>query len=612
MKRSFLHYLLLIAALLCSCSFLATLGLANPNSQKPNRPLGAHGTIPGAKETAAQLYELYNKNELMVIEFASKKDRPDRYPYRQLQSAGGDLWKAVRDVQRLKLMGEPASSDLSQKLHLVRVEVGKLAIAYRSTLPGAKQHKKNLDQLRKKKPSTDKRLEKISQTIKAGRNLEQSEKELEQIGVEIHGLAVIFSPKEAMPFVKNVTAVLGELDTKLQPQRRSQYANEAKKAIAQNQRMAATFATEATRVRTEMATGKVVIGDVTEAGAPEAIAHLVDEWGKASAALIRNTAIQWAFTRTSPSKINSTQMAAVSRLNSAARDAVIGVIQAATVTAEPEAIPQLHADIMRELSRVDRRSIGSGLSKDCEPALGRLAAKSPTLPPQIAAYKRATRQPLIWRERFAKESAKNLRNSYINAQALFGMKEVPTATNKPEIFGRLSKTKRVLLSKTLSGVASWKVFEAATTTIGKRVSEDDTLRLYPGSLTSLVRHKNVHYANIAVGMPVQREIEDLKSCLLISDEHPALSFMAADAIATAQREDYMAVGGEVSRLHLEAALTRFIALPDIAYQLAPLGALPQILDDAPAIEQACWRLDIAPHWIQHRYFTVAIREKLPR
>ena len=512
--------------------------VANPNSKDPDRPLAAHGTIAGAKELAAKLHETYSKHEMMALDLRSKSDRPDRLPYRQLEKAGAELYQARRDAAHLTLMGEPVGKDLDFKLILVDTELAKLMGAYRNTLPGGQRFQKNVAELRKKKPSYDKRIGQIVEAVKKGRSLEQAEQELERIGMEIRGLTYMFRPLERTPYAKAVNSAISELEQKLGPLRKSQYADEAKSVIAKNQRAVSQFASEAARLRTEMVTGKVVIGEVTDAGAPEAIAHLANEWGKASAALIRSTAILWAFTGGAPSKVNTAQMARVSQLNKAAIDAIIAVIDAATISATPESIPQLHADIMHELSYLDHRTIGSGISKDCQPALTRLAQKSPTLPAQIAAYDRATRQPLIWRERFARQSVESLRTSYPNSGGLFSAKTAPTATNKPEMYGRLSKTQRVLLAKTIGGGASWRVFEASTTTLGRLVSKANTLRLYPGSLTALVRHRNMHYSNVAIGMPIQRHIDDLKESLLIDDQFPALNFAAVDAIASAEREDY--------------------------------------------------------------------------
>ena len=66
--------------------------------------------------------------------------------------------------------------------------------------------------------------------------------------------------------------------------------------------------------------------------------------------------------------------------------------------------------------------------------------------------------------------------------------------------------------------------------------------------------------------------------------------------------------GEV---HLEALLTRFIAFPDAAMTLVPLGGLPQGTTNLAPLEQTCWRLDIVPQWAHHRYFTVRSADSKP-
>ena len=584
---------------------------ANPNSQDPNRQLAAHGTIAGSKDLVNDLYKRYDKYEKLVLQLREKMDRPDRFPYKQLESAGADMWKARRDIAHAELMGEPAAKDLSSMFEMVRKQISQLMRSYRATIPGGKQFKKNLDQLRRKKPRHTQQLQQIQQAANGGSGLEQLESRLEAIGMEIEGLYYMFTIKEAGPFQPPLFAAAAALDQKLRPMRRQKYLAEAGRVAAKIGQQVNDFPAEAARVRTEMATGKVKIGE-SEVGAPEAIQHITKEWGKATAAVIRITAIQWGFTGKKPSAINSTQMPRVSQLEQTAKNAIIGIVEAAAAATPPEEVETVYSEILAELSAIDRRSLGSGVSKDCQPALARLAQKAPGLPEKIAAYAAATKQPLIWRERFAKERAKSLQSKYPTAQSLFSTKLSAKATNKPEMYGRFSPRSRVLLAKSLGGVANWQVYEASSAILGMRVQESDTVRLFPGSLTALSRHKGYHYANVAIGMPLQREIDELKSSLMISETHPALTIESAGAISSAELEDFKSVGGEISRLHIEPALTRFITLPSVAHQLAPLGSLPSINDQSPAINQACWRMDIAPHWVQHRYFTFAIRGKLPK
>ncbi|QDT13647.1 hypothetical protein [Planctomycetes bacterium K23_9] len=585
---------------------------ANPSTAHPERPLSAHGTIPGAKELAKRLYEVYRKHESAAIDLDTRTDNPSRLPYRKLSQAGAELYLEKREAKRLRLMGEPAAVELERLLQLVNKEMHRLMGTYRGTTAGAAQVQKNLAQLNRIRPRNDKALDKIADAIK-NNQLEQAEKQLEKMGSDLEELLFIMIPSQRKPHEQKFLTVRGQLDAKLTPLRRQQYAEQAKLAVAANLQQAGDFLTESRRVAAEMAAnGKVTAADQDELDAPGAVRYLAEQWGQASAALIRSMAIQWAFSNASPSQFHETTMPRVSQLTTAAKEAITGVIDAAAVSTSAEAIPALYSDLLLELSYIDRRMVGSGVSKDCAPAMQRLASKASGFPAQIAAYQRAVEQPLKWRSRFARLSAESLDQGYLNAAAAISQEFNVTQFSQPKIFRPGNPGKRVLMTSTFVPSSGWKVADLKPFVIGLRVSENDTLRLYEGSLTALVKFDGRHYSNIAVGMPLQREWDDLKISLMINDDHPPLSIEAADAMSSAQARDFVRVGGAIRQVHLEAAVTRFINLPGRANQLAKLGGLPILADDMPAIEQACWRLDIEPHWVQHRYFTVAIPSKLPK
>ncbi len=153
--------------------------------------------------------------------------------------------------------------------------------------------------------------------------------------------------------------------------------------------------------------------------------------------------------------------------------------------------------------------------------------------------------------------------------------------------------------------------ETAKRLVGKSIKENRLLRLAPNSQTGVIPYMNGHYANVAVTLSAERELADLQVALLIDEEHSALSLAGMDAISSAEMQDYLSIGGTIQRIHLEALLTRFIAFPDPAIALVPLGGLPQPTANLTLLEQTCWRLDIVPQWAHHRYFTVRSTDSQP-
>jgi hypothetical protein len=105
-------------------------------------------------------------------------------------------------------------------------------------------------------------------------------------------------------------------------------------------------------------------------------------------------------------------------------------------------------------------------------------------------------------------------------------------------------------------------------------------------------------------MQSEAEFADLKTAVVVDETYGPLSIEAADAVSAGELQDYLVVAGPIQEVHLESLVTRFIALPDVAYMLAPFGRTPTLAENVSPLRKTCWRLDIKPVWAQHRYFTV--------
>jgi hypothetical protein len=376
--------------------------------------------------------------------------------------------------------------------------------------------------------------------------------------------------------------------------------------MAKNQEAVALLGSEAARIRGEIAaSGTAQIGDNATANAADAIAYLTKLWGNASAGLVRNYALLWAYSGKQPSSLMSGAMQPVKQLETSAKSAISSVIEAAAAKTPPDQVPSLYGQILEQLSVIDRRLGGFELSGEFEPALNTLAGKDPSLAEQIAAYGRATNEALRWRKTFAAQQADAFRGSYPTLDSKAAQKVAVKVSNKPNMYGGVSTNERPLLTPVFGQPAAWTVFETSELLIGTPASTRSTLRISPTSRTSVVPFGKGHYANVAVGMEIQSEVDALQQLLLIDSTHPPLSMAAADAISSANLREYEAVGGKIGRVHLEAVVTRFIALPDAAYPLSSLGSLPTLEDTEPLV-QTCWRFDVQPQWVQHKYFTYAL------
>ena len=600
---------LLLSALWVALSISSVRG--NPNSQDPRKALQAHGMIKGvrpgvedAKAAVPRLYALHDEYEQKAMKLDEQKSDPAQIPHIQLAKDFAILWKAVRDAEQLELMGEPASTDLQLKLGRLRIKIGRLA--YHGVGPTQGQLKQQIiAKLRKETPNRDRNLAQQQQAIARGQ-LESAEKALEAIGMDLEQHICFLSPQEAKPFVTGFRAVLGECDTQLSAKQRAGYLEQAKQLMIENQQAVGQFNSEATRIRDELsASGTTKIGDNEQANAAQAIEYLTGLWGSASAGLVRNGALRWAFGRGTASEITSDAIKPIKQLETDATAAMVSIIDAAAAATPASEVRVLYGQILEKLAFIDRRMRPADIRTACEPALNKLVAKDPALPAQIAAYQRATGEVLRWRKSFASEQAKTYLSTYVPTAAKQMQKVAVKESIKPEMYGGVTTSERPLLSTIFGQPAAWEISEASPFLVKEKISTDGTLRISPTSSTSVVPYRSHLYCNVVVGMEMQREIDALTAALLVDQQHPPLSLDAADAIGSAKLREFEAVGGEIGRVHLEAVVTRFIALPDPAYMLSYLGSMPLIDDTSPPMTQTCWRFDIQPHWVQHKYFTHA-------
>ncbi len=582
---------------------------ANPNNQNPRNGLQAHGMITGvrtgvedAKAAVKRLYALHDAHEQKAMTLDEQKSDPGRIPHIQLSNDFAVLWKAIRDADHLALMGEPAANDLQTKLGRLRIKIGRLA--YHGVGPTQGKLKQQIiAKLRKATPNRDRTLAQQQQAIARGQ-LESAEKALEALGTDLEQHICFLSPQEAKPFVDKFRAVLGECDTQLSAKQRAGYLQQAAKLMETNMEAVALLNSEAARIRAELsASGTAKIGENEKANAADAIEYLTELWGFASAGLVRNGALRWAFSAGSASEVSSEAIKPIKQLETSAKAAIISIIDAAAASTPAGEVRGLYGAILEKLAFIDRRTRPADISSDCEPALQKLAAKDQALNAQIAAYQRATAEALRWRKSFASEKAKQFAREYVSTDVKSIQKVEIKESIKPVMYGAFSPNERPLLSPSFDQPAAWTVSEVSPFLVNAKISTDNTLRISPTSRTSVVPFSSHLYCNVAVGFDLQKEIDALNEVLLVDQEHPALSINAADAISSAKLREFESIGGVIQRVHLEAAVTRFIALPDPAYMLSYVGSMPSIDDTTPAMKQTCWRFDIQPHWVSHKYFT---------
>lgn len=582
---------------------------ANPNSAEPDKGLAAHGTIPEAKDLATKLYALYATHETNLLKWSGETyvNAPEKLPQKLIGKAFAENWQGLRDARRLQRMGEPAGTDLERRFGMMTAPMKRIAL--RSNANQGGRYKMSLKkQLDREQPRRQKFLQQAGAALDSGKT-DRFLPLMENHGIELYAKIAFFTPTEATKYSGAFDSLMSRGESLIHPKERIKYAEQAKSAMQAHANAANAFPTEAKRIVDEIATtGKASLGDAGEVGPAKAFAHLVDLWGRASSGLTRMGTIEWVFAAGISSSPSATSISPESRarsrkLSDEARQWLSKLIEATAQATPADQVSTVYADLLKEVSIAERRSQTS-VREACQSALEKLAAKAPDLPGAIKDYEAATAEVLRWRKEFATQQGRALQKAFPLPQSHLTKEEVIKDSNKPAIFGSVSRRPRPLGRSNLTPPVNWAIYEASPFILNQRIASERVVRLSRTSRTAVVPFTGYHYLNVALPMPSEPQITDLKAALLIDESHPPLSFAAADAISSAELHDYQQVGGVVNKLHLESATTRFIAFPDAAYPLVPLGNLPLFEEGIAPLNQACWRFDVTPNWAQHQYFVV--------
>ena len=599
--------------ILASCTALLFFGIntpliGNPTGKNPSQPLKTHGTIDGAEALANELHQTYLEELDVVTRMFEKQNDPASFSDRQISKSAARIWKARRDAKHLELMSEPIGADLTRKLFLLAVQIDQFGLSYSRTPRGSQMMTQLTTQLRRDSPRFQKFLQQASASLQNRSDPEVFTKQMEAKGMQMRESLVFFRPLEHKKYLYNFEALLTTGDVNHKKLRRARYLAQANDKIKNEVTSAAAATEEMKRICQELEqTGTATLDGDVKADGTQAFAQVCKLWIQGSANLTRANAIEWMVTnQTGNAKTN--EIASLKKATLIALPAIINSVAEKTAT---DQIPMVYTDLLRQISQVDRRTTGRNqVAEACTSALNELAKKNPALAKSIDAYTLATNEPLTWRKRFANEQAGYLSSQQASAEALLNSKAPTDTSNRPN-FARRPSGETLMVSKTFNEPTDWMIDETAKRLVGQSIKEDRLIRLGTNSRTGVIPFTNGHYANVALTLSPETEIADLKVALLIDDEHNALSLTGMDAISSAEMQDYASIGGTIRQVHLEALLTRFIAFPDAAMTLVPLGGLPQGTANLAPLEQTCWRLDIVPQWAHHRYFTVRSADSKP-
>ncbi len=579
--------------LLVTLCFASANALGNPNTDKPDAPFPAHGTIPEASKMASSLYGQYAKlsADINAIHKAGTSGPPEKIPHRLIESIAASIFQGKRDARHLQMMGEFCAMDLIRKYGILDENLHLFGQKFGRTQPGMVQRTKNIQRMTKDLPKWQKRHENVMKLLSSGK-IEQATSEAEKMGGERYAMYAIMSDiSESKTWweVGFVEQTLGPCDAQVNPLRTNQYQQAAAKRLAEHLEPVNSFEQDSLKILSQLNSGgKVDFGDGTNGGPVEAFQWQGAKWSSANTSVLRALGVAYAFQIQIPDQ-------SMEQLNASGKKSLASIIEAAGQSASDTEATVLYGRLLREIAILNRRVSNNELNAACQPALDKFLSTHAALAANVKRYDRATKEVLKMRRQLAEQRARSFQSNFQNTASLIATDH----SGPPAIH---------VAPKTLTNFAETIIKETASVILNKPVYCEPVIRLSPTSTTALSPLKNFHYVNL-VPLAIEAERTALADSLIASSEYPPLTLEAADALTSSEYLDYRRAGGTLGRIHLESMTTRLITLPDVAAAIGPLGQLPRFDQEVDPKQAIYWRFDIVPTWLQNNYFTVVAAAK---
>ncbi|QDV45649.1 hypothetical protein Enr13x_55280 [Stieleria neptunia] len=575
---------------------------ANPSTVDPEKPLKSHHTIQGAEKQIQAMYAKFVEWEELVIRSteAAKADR--RFPHQQLSRIFSEVQRGIWYAEHLVAMGEPAGEDLKRKFTML----GKTMHVFAPRL--VEFQRKELTVLQNQTPDRQKTMARVAELTGQGK-LAEAERQVQPLLLKLLASAFYLNGSVSRPFLQEVSVPYRDIRNRLNRERRKEYQARATAKIQTYVDAVDLLKSESTRVATELEQSPTaVLADGNRGDAAAAIEYITMLWGNASAAITRSVTTAWAFSDGDVQSTAKPFQQIIEQVEATGNAAIVNVLNSAARSTPTDQLAALYPKVLRALSKLDRRLLGS-LDSSVVAAAERLAAQHGPLAETVKRYSIATAEPTRWMQRYASQQIQHASRGYPLASNRLNRDGTPETTVAPAIYGPQSKRPRVLTPGVLSRPASWTVSDA-TSMLGMKMKDESTVRLLPTAKATIVPQDPRHYTSLPAPFPIDAYLSELHDCLLLDDSHGPLDLSAADAQSSAELQEFQNVGGRITRLTLEPFLSRFATMPDQASALVPLNRLPSIDARGAPIDKLIWRVDLEPDWVAHRMF-VAVSSSSP-
>lgn len=573
---------------------------ASPGSLEPMLPLDIHN-LTNAQPTLKTADDLFTS---LLKDIRAIGANPSRVAGRKLSDLHIQLRQLRRAALDLQMLGETAGCDYSLRTLVLSRTLGNIVQAFKGTPAGqtyAKQARQFLSnpkaaQARKAAVQKLQRLmqeqkleeaytllnEALDQLTSLTIMLEQREEELYL--AEVAGVKDPIANGRNIAFRKHAQAALDQLAASLLPKTQDLLQSAAAAAGALRTAPQATVA------------GQTLAG-------PQCLEAFAAAWKQLHLSALRCRAVDWAYMTSIPDDMNLQQTgtprivdADYQRFYEDWVKALAALIEADAQRAAETEVPTLYVQYLQVLAPLVAATRDDKLMSAVQPALDKLAAKRAAFAAEVKAYVTATHELLRWRERTAQAGAAAAAATFPPSdQAL-----VKFFLADGEYRGLVSESTADFNRALLAGSCPEVIPTASKRALEQPVLVKDIVGLSGGKL-GVARYNTRHYATLPLP-DVSTEAARLQQDLLVTAQQPALSLESAAAIDAAQHGNFVAAGGAVKGFFLEGLIPRFAALRPEAQQMVALGRLPAEVTPNAFINHVLVRLDVAPAWVQHKYF----------
>jgi hypothetical protein len=326
---------------------------------------------------------------------------------------------------------------------------------------------------------------------------------------------------------------------------------------------------------------------------PAALERITQQWIAIQTQSLHALALDWTLTAVRKGATDAQIKSRHEQFSGEMVDRVAQLIEADAARVNASSARELYPKYLEAIA-----NLGLLISREHElklsAALEGLVAKSPGLASEIAHYEAATSDLLRWRRRLAdaRQQAQATADAALSTVIVEGTRATASRPGFLPARGSSADQLKLALLPAALEASSAKI-------VGRSVVVEDLIGMEQGSPISIGRYRDRSYSRVRSFDPAA-ELQLLEADLLVRSGARPLTYEAARALASAGRGSYLAAGGKVTTIALEALDTRFATLPTAGVVLLPLDRLPE--ERETGLDQMLLRVDVAADWVRHEYF----------